>query len=300
MLNQKNKFHFFFLLVCLALSTNLSSQELIKITRLPSLVDETSGVEEQGLNKIWTLNDSGGAAALYLCDTLGNLKRTLKIANAHNRDWEDLAKDDQGNLYIGDFGNNVNKRKDLTIYKISNPDEIIEDSVTAEIITFSFEDQKKFPPSKKKLNFDCEAMFWKNGFIYLFTKHRTYPSATNLYRIPASAGNYIAKKIGAFYTGKNSGHMKNIHKHWIASADISPDGKRVCLINGEKLWLFYDFNEDNFFDGQCLEIDLGENTQKEAVCFVTNDLLYLTDEYWSRNDIGRNLYKLNLNTIFGE
>lgn len=279
-------------------TTNVLSQDLVNVTKLPSVVNEISGIEKQNFTKIWALNDSGGKPELYLCDTLGNLLRTLKITNAKNRDWEELAKDKNGNLYIGDFGNNANKRRDLTIYKISNPDKIDDDNATAEIITFSFKDQKKFPPSKKKMNFDCEAMFWKDSFIYLFTKHRTYPSATNLYRIPDSEGGYIAEKIGMFYTGKKSGKLKNIHKHWITSADISPDGKRVCLINGKKLWLFYEFKGDAFFDGQCLEIDLGKNTQKEAVCFITNDLLYLTDEHWAKKNIGRNLYKIKLNTFF--
>jgi len=296
----RNKSQILSVLIYLSFCTSILSQELIKITKLPSIVNETSGIEGIGVDAIWTLNDSGGEAELYLCDTLGNLNRTLKITNAHNKDWEDIARDDKGNLYIGDIGNNQNKRKHLTIYKIANPDENNEKNTMAKIITFSFEDQKKFPPSKKNLNFDCEAMFWKNGYIYLFSKHRTYPSATNLYRIPAKEGNYSAKKLGTFYTGKKSGKMENIHKHWIAASDISPDGQRVCLINGKTLWVFYDFKDDDYFNGQCLEIDLGENTQKEAVCFITNDLLYITDEHWAKNDIGRNLYKLNLSTIFDE
>jgi hypothetical protein len=35
----------------------------------------------------------------------------------NNIDWED-TKDKNGNLYVGDFGNNDNERKDLCIYKI--------------------------------------------------------------------------------------------------------------------------------------------------------------------------------------
>jgi sugar lactone lactonase YvrE len=35
-----------------------------------------------------------------------------------NIDWEDITKDKDGNLYVGDFGNNDNERKDLCIYKI--------------------------------------------------------------------------------------------------------------------------------------------------------------------------------------
>lgn len=296
----KIKLQILLALLFLSFCTSIFSQDLEKITRLPKIVEETSGIELTGKNDIWTINDSGGKAALYLCDTLGNLNKTLKILNVKNRDWEDLAKDKAGNFYIGDIGNNYNSFKQLRIYKISNPEIIEGTSTSAQIISFSFEDQEKFPPSKKKRNFDCESMLWQNGNIYLFTKNRTYPSSTNLYRIPDKPGSYIAEKIGTFYTGKKSGDIDHIYKHWITSADISPDGKKVSLINGKKLWVFYDFNGDDFFGGQCLEIDLGENTQKEAVCFATNDILFITDEYWSRNDVGRNLYKIKLNTIFDQ
>ena len=43
--------------------------------------------------------------------------RTIKIDNAKNDDWEELAEDDEF-IYIGDFGNNNGKRKNLCIYII--------------------------------------------------------------------------------------------------------------------------------------------------------------------------------------
>ena len=109
----KNKSQILSVLIYLSFCTSILSQELVKITKLPSIVNETSGIEAQGSDAIWTLNDSGGKAELYLCDTLGNLNRTLKITNAHNKDWEDIARDNEGNLYIGDIGNNNNDSKKL-------------------------------------------------------------------------------------------------------------------------------------------------------------------------------------------
>ncbi len=35
----------------------------------------------------------------------GRVYDTLAVKDAINVDWEDLAKDPEGNLYIGDFGN---------------------------------------------------------------------------------------------------------------------------------------------------------------------------------------------------
>lgn len=278
-------------LVFLLMSFSLHSQNLRTITKLPKFVNESSGMEISGPNRIWTLNDSGGKAALYLCDTTGRLIRTLRIGNAQNKDWEDLTQDDQGNFYIGDFGNNNNRRKDLTIYKIPNPNELEEDVVRAEVITFSFEDQKAFPPPHDQLDFDCESVIWKDGHLYLFSKHRTFPMQTKLYRIPDAPGNYVAKKISSFQT--SSPDETDLFNYWITAADISPDGSLVCLISSGKIWLFYDFKEDDFFSGQHRRIDLPDSSQREAVVFVSNTKIYITDEEWF-GGIGRNLYVIDV------
>lgn len=286
-----------FCLLFLLIGFNLSSQELKFVSKLPSIINESSGVETSGENRIWSFNDSGGKSELYLLDTLGNLVKTLKIKAAWNRDWEDITKDDKGNFYIGNIGNNDNKSKDLSIFKIPNPETIPTNTVKATTIKFTFEDQSLFPPSKDRLNFDCEGMFWYNQHIYLFTKNRSYPSATNVYRIPSVQGEYIAHKIGTFFTGKDTGKRKNLYKHWVTGAAISPDNKKVCLVNGKKLWVFYDFKGDDFFGGKSLRIDLGDNTQKEAVCFINNNEVFITDEYWKKKDVGGNLYRIKLDLV---
>lgn len=276
---------------------NILSQELKVIVKLPLLINETSGIEAADNSSFWTFNDHGGNNEIYQLDTIGNMLRTLKIHNAWNRDWEDMSKDDKGNLYIGNIGNNDNDTKDLTIFKITNPNKTKSNSTSAMIISYFYEDQESFPPSTDKRNYDCEAMFWFKNNIYLFTKHRSFPMATNLYRIPAKAGRHKAKKIDTFKTGKKSEKSKDYGKYWITSAAISPDGKTMCLLNENKLWVFYEFKNDQFFEGNYTKIKLEDRTQKEAVCFVTNDLLFITDEYSSNGKKGGNLYKININSI---
>jgi hypothetical protein len=46
------------------------------------------------------------------------------ITNANDIDWEDMTQYDFGHFFLGDFGNNENKRKWLTKYKIENPIDI--------------------------------------------------------------------------------------------------------------------------------------------------------------------------------
>jgi hypothetical protein len=290
-----SKMFFLNIITCLwfsaLFSLNLTAQDLQTITKLPKVVNESSGMELNDNNQIWTLNDSGGKPELYLCDTTGRLIRTLKIANAKNRDWEDLTQDDRGNYYIGDFGNNNNGRKDLTIYKIPNPDRVRADFVRAQTITFSFEDQTAFPPPRDQLNFDCESVIWKDGHLYLFSKHRTFPMRTNLYRLPDAPGDYVAQKISSFQT--SGPDETDLFNHWISAADISPDGTKVCIISSGKMWIFYDFEGDDFFSGQHRRIDLSSSSQREAIVFVSNTSVYMTDEEWF-GGIGRNLYVFDI------
>ena len=85
-------------------------------------------VESSGLalasprGDLWTHGDGGNTTWLYLVTPQGDLLRTHPVRGATNVDWEDLAQDRQrGHLYIGDFGNNTNKRRDLRIYRLSGP-----------------------------------------------------------------------------------------------------------------------------------------------------------------------------------
>lgn len=282
--------------VLATISLGLSAQTLQTICRLPEIVEETSGIEVIG-GDIWTLNDSGDKSRLYVCDTDGNLKRKIKIKKAKNEDWEDITQDDAGHIYIGDFGNNRNRRKNLTIYKISTREALADDKVKQEEITFRFEDQEKFPPKANKMFYDCESVIWYEGALYLFTKHRSFPMSTNVYKIPDQPGEYVAKKLDTFYTGEAKKGEHRLYDYWVTAADISPDGRAIVLLSGNKMWLLTDFDGEDFFGGRIREIPLGERTQKEAIAFKNNCEIYITDEYWSDTDKGRNLYLLNIEEI---
>ena len=154
------------------------------IADIPTKLNEVSGIAIDTSNKaIWMVNDSGNKPILYGLDRNGAIIKSIKI-KAKNRDWEDLTMDPKGNLYIGDFGNNANDSKKLSILKISSKALKSETKlITPQVICFSYPDQKKFPPKKSKQNFDCEAFFFFNDSLYLFTKSRSPKTLgkTNLY-----------------------------------------------------------------------------------------------------------------------
>lgn len=250
----------------------------------PSL-SEISGIEFDKDGNLWAINDSGNSTEIHQIDSLGKVNRSIKITNAKNIDWEDLTQDDFGHFFIGDFGNNNNERRDLTVYKIENPIDIKTAETEAEIIRFKFFDQDLKNTSDSIKNFDLEAFVFYKGRLYLFTKNRTKPfdGFTNLYRMEDYASNQKAKKVSSFKTcqaGK--------YQCWITSAALSPDRKKLALLGSNKIWIFKNWKEDDFFSGELKEIDLGLITQKEAITFLNDSLLVIADENYK--GIGGNIY----------
>jgi hypothetical protein len=166
---------------------------------LPKVVEETSGLLWWD-NLLWTFNDSGGKPVLYAIDPeTGSILREVTIKNATNQDWEDIADDDEY-IYIGDFGNNMGKRKELQIYRVRK-EEITPIHVTevlADTIAFAFEDQVIHPlASFKRSAFDCEAMITLGDSLYLFTKNWEDYTST-MYSLPKIPGKWVAQRMALF------------------------------------------------------------------------------------------------------
>jgi len=273
----------------LILSAGCESENFKFLAELPKSLDEVSGAEITAhSNYIWMLNDGGNSPKLYGVSTKGKIKEELKI-DAKNHDWEDLTSDEEGNLYIGDFGNNDSKRKNLAILKVKKKALNDKGKIDIDRISFSYPNQEKFPPKNKNLYFDCEAFFYFKNNLYLFTKSRVDNDfgKTSLYKVPTKKGKHVAKLLGTFTTC-------NTMDCWITAADISDDGKTVALLSPKSVWTFTDFKNDDFLNGTPTEFPLGGRySQKESICFKDNTTLYITDEKAHGSD--GNLYQLSLN-----
>jgi hypothetical protein len=270
--------------VLLLISFNCKSQSVtpLVVTNMPGIINESSGLEKTGPNFFWSHNDSGGQPEIYGFDSSGTLLKTIDVTNASNIDWEEIAQGDNGEFYIGDFGNNSNNRSvangnPLRIYIISDPD-LLGTTTTAGILQFEYED-RNFSASGSNHNFDMEGFFYFNDSLHLFTKNRTSPSNGWIkhYKLPAFAGTHQAILVDSF----NNGGTR------ITAADISPDKKTVILIGNNIVHLFSCFTGSKFLSTSFVKTFSMPNTQKEAVVFGNNKLAYLTDE-------GGNLYRLGL------
>lgn len=147
-----------------------------RIGHLDDKIQETSGLNILN-GKLYTLNDSGNDPELFeISKTSGEIINTLKV-NGKNKDWEALANDGT-HFYIGDFGNNGGKRRDLEIYKIPFENDSLKNDQVKKIV-FEYPEQDDYASGYLKTDFDAEAMIYLHGKIHLFTKEWTSKATTH-------------------------------------------------------------------------------------------------------------------------
>ncbi len=273
----------FFSIFIVTMSLSKCVAQTISLQTLGSLqpfCNETSGLEQTDSTSIWTHNDSGGKPRLYHYLLNGQLIDSTVIAGASNVDWEDLANDHNGTLFIGDFGNNFCTRTNLRIYRVSTYALASgTDTVFADTISFSYPDQNAFPPSGANLNFDCEAMIHSGDSLYLFSKNISSSSTgyTKCYRLPAVPGNYVAELIDSFYTNQQ-----------VTSADISETDSTFILLAYQSVYIFRNYSQNHFFSVTPEHYAFTSLTQKESVLLKNKNQFYLSDERFFGT--GGNLY----------
>lgn len=273
--------------------TAYGTSNLSKRFKLPSSINESSGLIRID-GKLWTLNDSGGEAKLYqISERNGHIVKTVTIQNAQNKDWESLAYDDNY-VYIGDTGNNRGNRKDLKIYKIPRGDLRSQKSTRAEVIHFSYSDQKDFSSKPQKNNFDCEAMVANNGKLYLFSKN-WQNKKTRLYELSTSAGKQIARYKSTFnINGLVTDATLNKELDILLLSSYSP------LLN-VSVWAFTNYSRSNFFNGASKKLTLNTiQAQIEGISFIGNYKAYLSSESFSKYifSFDASLYQLDFSKEF--
>lgn len=231
-------------------------------------VRECSGIAKsnQFENVFWVHNDSASGSDLYAIDRSGKLLSIIPTS-IPNTDWEDIATDNDGNLFIGDFGNFSNTRRNLAIHSLAEPDPSANHSgVAYQSFPFAYPDQNDFPPQKRL--FDCEALFWADGNLFLLTKSLG-DTNTRLYRFNELKENELntPERIGFFDIGPP-----------VTAADASPDGKRLAVLTTRSIWIFDRPAKGwNYLDGTA-RFNKIEAGQCEAICWDGPKQLIIANE----------------------
>ena len=252
----------------------------------PDLVQITNAVKEpSGLvksrtyeNVYWTHEDKGKSNHLFAINDHGELIAEIPVVGAKNVDWEDITVDDQGYLYVADIGNNGNDRKDLLVYKISEPDpHIVGASATvAQRIRFYYPEQMAWPDPAQE-NFDAEALFWDAGTLYLLTKHRSDTQSV-LYRFPnASSDDEVSlEKLGAFNVGYDPVHEGGK----VTAAEVHSGGTQLAVLAYHMVFIFArPAGEENWLSQptQSISLDSDQMKQCEAIAWDDETLVILNE-----------------------
>jgi hypothetical protein len=248
------------------------------ITLTPSgVITPLAGHELSGIVKsrkhpdiYWLVNDSGNPPNLIPVNAKGAVlsgsPAGIPIDKALNIDWEDLAIDSSGLIYICDTGNNWSIRSDLAVYLVreSEGPELLLPGI--EKIRIRYPEQKMLLPLQ--LSYDCEAVFVFRDRLYLLTK-RLSDGSTSLYRMDARNPAKI-NDLTILDTFPLNGY--------VTAADMSPDQEKLAVLTYEALWIFSGFKADNFFRGKATKILLNRGGQIEAMCFSDNSTVMIVNE----------------------
>lgn len=231
---------------------------------------------------LWTHNDQGNpTTSIYkFLPATGNqavtLQKAVNILSVSNLDWEDLAKDGNGNIYVCQIGKNCNENSDpeecpnrfvFKIHKIPLATLNHPDSTSVTPHTYYY----KYPLSGYDANncqpddtvfVNSEAAIWYEGALYVFTKNIWSKSTNNcggwqegycyLFKINLTEGSSMQNPIVATYKGKVNLKInpnEPAAKYQVTAAAISPDSSTLALTTYGRVWLFRHFTADSFFNG---------------------------------------------------
>lgn len=253
----------FFLLLTIPLCT-LSQKPL------PSSLNELSGLVFINDSIMVAHNDGGDKPNLYFLNKDAKLIHTCRLTNVTNVDWEDITYDGSTYIYIGDIGNNDNKRKDLKIIRVSAKEAFKKDEMEASFFSFSYPEQTSFPPSLSEKYYDAEGLTYYNGSLYIFTKCRTEPwdGLSQVYQLSVKMEDQQAKRLSPLLVGKNGWWQDAV-----TGVDIHKDYCYVMTYNRVMVYKIVDGKlkfERRFY--------LDPITQKEAIAIAKDGVIFVGDE----------------------
>lgn len=280
-----------------------------------SPITQSSGLaEDTNPQFIWTHNDQGNSTTILykvlpaINDQAATIVKSVNILNTENLDWEDLAQDEAGNIYICQIGKNCNANSDplecptrfvFKIHKVSMASLNHPDSNDVTPTTYYF----KYPLTGYDINncdsddtvfVNSEAAVFKDNGIYMFSKNIWSKNTNNCggwiegytycFRIELAEGSTMENPIVATYHDKfnlKKSSSDIAAKYQVTGADINSAGDNLALITYGRIWQFKDFEGDDFFSGIKINNDYSNNGSDtitrgyEGVTFVNDEDLIL-------------------------
>ena len=217
----------------------------------------------------WTHNDSGNPPALFAVRRDGTLVREYAIA-AVNVDWEDIAIDDLGHIYLGDIGDNLHILPVHAILRVNEPDPAKPAPAKPLAATaFHF----RYPDGKR---FDAEALFIEGDRAFVIAKSDGGHEA-DLFTVPLDVAAPLLKPA----TARRIGALAKLTRP-ATGASITPNGRLLAVTAIGEVRIYRRDADGRFVHVAKLKAPRG---QVEAIAWSGGDLILANEQ--------RELYKID-------
>jgi hypothetical protein len=186
-------------------------------------IPEASGIVKSRRHPgiFWVHNDSGNAPLLFAVRSDGRIVRRFRLA-IPNLDWEDIATDDQGHLYLGDIGNNSGLLRVRTIYQLDEPDPSLPEDRDRDVpLTAVGTMTYALPPSNR---FDAEGLVYDRGTAIVVAKYLDGREA----ELFAVAGHPRPSPAAGASPVRSIGKLPGFTEP-VTGADLSEDGTLLAV-----------------------------------------------------------------------
>jgi hypothetical protein len=228
-----------------------ATTRLIRVQARPELTENSAAAMSFAQPGVFfTINDSGNDPLLFALDTTGADRGVWRVQGATNVDWEAASVGPCGGsraiipgvampdecVYIGDTGDNSEKRASRVIYRVPEPKAQgagFTGDVVAEALRYRYPDGPH----------DVEAMYVPpNGYIYLITKRPRRDAAGRLrpalvFVLPPDAwgkpGPVVAQLVDSLPIVPGSAPLR-----YITDAALAPDARVLAVRTYAQIYTF--------------------------------------------------------------
>jgi hypothetical protein len=247
------------------------------------LLRESSGVTPSARRPglFWSLNDSGNRPLLFVTDSTGRDLGYVRVAGARTIDWEELTsgpcpRQEGRCLFIGDIGDNNERRRHISIYVLPEPDPPVSEGDTLRSVAVTDSLLLRYP----RANHDAEAMaIGPDRSLLIITKDRWSPPVMFRAPIDSGPGPVTMQRVGELPIA-----VSMTRGRLVTGAAISPDGRWLAVRTYISLHFFRlgGAQPEALTDRNGIPIPVIES-QGEAISFDGNERLVLTSERGSTN-----------------
>ena len=210
------------LLVAVLLAEDGKRDPLETLGRLsdPS-IRETSGIVKSRKHPgvFWIVSDSGNPPAIHAIRRDGRVLATFRVG-APNVDWEEIAIDNSGHLFLGEIGNNGGVLPLRAIYQIDEPDPMRPSKAALPVILATY-----YRFSSKADRFDAESLFIAGKEAFVIAKRHDRRDA-ELLAVPLDPPSPLFRPALPRSVGTAPGFAEPA-----TGASLSDDGRLLAVVS---------------------------------------------------------------------